>query len=560
MSGFQIPGLGFAKPDEKLPPLPTDHSMNTETTTTTATISQEDVEIKDAEPAAPAAPAQDTNISNQADLNVSAAQEPSAGDAMAVDQPDTEPSLTDALEAALGGLDAPPQAQPAASPAQPQQDQETAPAPLQPDTSANPEWEVDSSPYESSSESSSDSSDSDSDNEGYELLGVEETARLLMEAEGGSDDEGGKNGKGSGPGHMRTKNELPEEIIPKPDVVVTPEMRIQELGAVEHVVDNICLVKAFTPGEYQVLDTGSVLCTEGRAVIGAVAEVIGQVLQPMYTVYFTSADDIRELGLEVGTRVFYPVDHANLVFTEPLKGVRGSDASNLHDEEVAADEMEFSDDEKEAEYKKSLKQKKKDKWKKNNDSKKEPHPLRQEASADAALNYDEDDGPYKPLTRPPGFGEGPVSVEQEPSRATHAKRGDFKSRGRGGRGRGGRGGGGSGPRDGYSLPPQGQAQQQQQQQPSQPQWNAAQAPAPSAPNFGFQMPGWPQQPQAGAAVPPPPPPPGWPGSAQAQGQGQPNQPYINPNFFAALMSHMQQQQQQGGQPQNQWGQQPPPSQ
>ena len=548
MSGFQIPGLGQAKPNETLPPLPTPDML-------AAAASIQDTEIPDA------APADTKNESAPATTEPQPAEAQPApaadSDAMAIDRPESPPSLTGALEAALGGL----------APSQPAQTAQTAPVanteavPLQNDQGDNPEWEVDSSPYESSSESSSsDSSDEDSDNEGYELLGVEETARLLMQAEGGSDDEGDRGAKGASAAQLRTKNEMPEEVIPKPDVTITPEMKIEELGAIEHIVDNIMLIKAFTPGEYQVLDSGSVICTAERVVIGAIADLIGKVLQPMYTVRFTSDQDIKDLGLEVGQTVYYTADHATFVFTEPLKNMKGSDASNLHDEEVGDDEMEFSDDEKEAEYKKALKQKKKDKWKKGT-TKGEPHPLRQESRPDAGLNYDDDeDGPYKPLARPPGYGSGPSTTETyEPPSGRSFQRGGRRgdSRGRGGRGRGaGRGGRGgfNQPRDGYSLP-QGGQQPAQQAAPA-PAWPGAQPPAqgaaPAMPNFGFQLPGWPQAPAPGNAGAVPPPPPGWP-TAQGQ-QGANNGGYVNPAFFAALMSTMQQQQQNGQSP---WGQQPP---
>ncbi|KAH6958389.1 hypothetical protein HG530_009983 [Fusarium avenaceum] len=551
MSGFQIPGLGQAKPNETLPPLPAD--------VVAAAASVQDTEITDAAP---------HDTSNQSAEPVTTEPKPSEAqpapavdaDAMVVDQPESPPSLTGALEAALGGLNPTADAQPAPT-------ANVEPAPLQNDQGDNPEWEVDSSPYESSSESSSsDSSDEDSDNEGYELLGVEETARLLMQAEGGSDDEGDRGAKGTNAGQVRTKNEIVEEVVPKPDVTITPEMKIEELGAIEHIVENIMLIKAFTPGEYQVLDSGSALCTAERVVIGAIAETIGKVLQPMYTVRFTSEQDIKELGLEVGQTVFYPVDHASYVFTEPLKNLKGSDASNLHDEEVGDEEMEFSDDEKEAEYKRAIKQKKKDKWKKDPaKGGKEPHPLRQESRPDGGLNYDDDeDGPYKPLARPPGYGTGPSTTETyEPSSGRNfqqrgGRRGD--SRGRGGRGRGsGRGGRGgfNQPRDGYSMPPQGAPQPAQQAAPPT-QWAGAQPPAqgapPAMPNFGFQFPAWPQQPAQGnvAAAAVPPPPPGWP---NAQGQQAANGgSFVNPAFFAALMSSMQSQ--QGGQPA--WGQQQQP--
>lgn len=555
MSGFQIPGLGEAKLNEVLPPLPADLAA------AAASAAEEDKEMHDANP-----PLEETTLAAAENHNEEAktigSEQPTVhetSDDMLVDKPGSPPSLTSALEAALGGLDSTNTQQPPAA------EQES--VPLQPDQSEHPEWEIDSSPYESSDSSSSDSSsdDDDSDNEGYEPLGIEETARILMETEGGSDDEGDR-GKSSGSGYVRTKNELPEEAIPKPDVTITPEMAISELGVIEHIVENIMLVKAFTPGEYQVLDSGSILCNSERVVIGVIAETIGKVLQPMYTVMFNSAEEVKELGLEVGAKVFYPVDHASYVFTEPLKNLKGSDASNLHDEEIADEEIEFSDDEKEAEYKRSLKQKKKDKWKSSGGREgKQPHPLRQEVSADGGLNYDEDDGPYTPLARPAGYGTGAPQVENyEPTPRSSFPRGGRRgdSRGRGNRGRGsGRGGRGgyNQPRDGYSLPPQNN-QNPQASSSAGSSWNfnpvLPTGQVPSLPQFGFPVPGWPQQTPGQHTGPSavPPPPPGWPGSAQGQGQASDAGAFVNPAFFAALMSQIQAQTGQTG-----WnGQAPPP--
>ncbi|KOS22940.1 H/ACA ribonucleoprotein complex non-core subunit NAF1 [Escovopsis weberi] len=567
MSVFQIPGLGQAKPNEVLPPLASGPAVSS--------ASAQDDEMKDA-----TAPASNDASVESHDSQHQQPQELHASDSMTIDQPESPPSLTGALEAAIGGLgDAVPEelAPPPPPPPQQQQQQEEQ-VPLGPDQSEHPEWEIDSSPYESSSESSSssDSSDEeDSDQEGYEPLGIEETARLLMEMEGGSDDEGERGGKASGSGYLRSKNELPEESVPMPDVTITPDMRIEELGAVEHMVDNIILVKAFTPGEYQVLDAGSVLCTAERVVVGAIAETIGKVLQPMYTVMFSSAEDIRELGLEVGTKLYYPVGHASFVFTEPLKNIKGSDASNLHDEEVGDEEIEFSDDEKEAEYKRSLKQKKKDKWKNGGAGReKEPHPLRQETSADDGLKYDEDDdGPYKPLARPAGYGAGPVSVESSYESSSRPRQAFQRGRGRDARGgRGGRGGRSSGrggrggfnaPRESYSMPPQGQ-QQFAPPPPPPPPVAATTASThgamPTLPNFGFPLPGWPTPGQTLIPPPPPPVPAGWSPPAGTEGHQAPNPgAFVNPAFFAALMSQMQAQSGQGawGQ-QSQQQQQPPP--
>jgi len=364
----------------------------------------------------------------------------------------------------------------------------------QPTDPQEAEFELDSSPIQSSSEDDSDSDDSSSsgdseEDDDYKLLDPEEQARILMEGDGGSDDEGGgKGAKGSG-GQLRTKNEVPEEIIPKPDVTITPEMKIEELGEVEAIVENILLIKAKTSGEYRVLESGSVLCLADRSVIGVVSETLGRVQQPLYSVRFTNTEEIEKAGLGPRIKVFYSEQHSTYVFTQALKAYKGSDASNLHDEEVGDEELEFSDDEAEAEHKRRIKQKKMEKRggkiQHNSAPTRGGHPLQQQQIAYdpmVGLSYDdEDDGPYKPLSRPAGFadtvgrseapqegvgcgdrehrGNKEGSPSQYQPRELYGRgrgRGD-RGRGRGDRGRGndrGRGRGGFQERrnDGFSQP------------------------------------------------------------------------------------------------------------
>ena len=226
-------------------------------------------------------------------------------------------------------------------------------------TNAEAEFEMDSSPLDSSFTDSSDESSSSNDSavDEYEMLDPEDQARRLMAEVGGSDEEGaGKGNKTEGP--LRTANEKPDEIVPKPDIVITADMRIQELGHVETIVENVVLIKAKTSGEYQVLEFGSVLCLEDKTVVGAVAETLGRVQQPYYAVRFTNSTAIAEAGISKDTTIFYVEQHSTYVFTQPLKAFKGSDASNIHDEEVGDDELEFSDDEAEAEHKRRVKQQK----------------------------------------------------------------------------------------------------------------------------------------------------------------------------------------------------------
>ncbi|KAJ5774843.1 Translation elongation/initiation factor/Ribosomal beta-barrel [Penicillium paradoxum] len=342
----------------------------------------------------------------------------------------------------------------------------------------HPEWEVDSSPYESSSDSSDSSDSDDSDDEDYPILSAEEQARILMLAEGGSDDEG--DGKGKSGGHLRTTNEIEQEILPVPDVKITPEMNIVFLGKVHAAIDNNVLVEANTSGEYQVLESGSLLCSDDRQVIGVVAETLGRVENPLYTIAYATAAEVQEKGLVKGKDIFYVEGHSTFVFTQPLKGMKGSDASNFHDEEVADEEMEFSDDEAEAEYKRKLKQKRQERKEAREGPRgKKPAPGPSKLNQ-SELNYDDAGGEegYTPLARPTNLHEM-MSSREPPVEGN--ERGGFRGgrgRGRGDRGRGGRGRGGRGGREweqdrrpqqgnssSYEAQPQAQAQAQPQPQP-----------------------------------------------------------------------------------------------
>lgn len=315
------------------------------------------------------------------------------------------------------------------------------------------EWEADSS-VESSDSSSESSSSQDEDDEDYELLDPEEQARILMQ-DGGSDDEGdiSKAGKPGGSSHVKTKNEIQEDKVERPDVTVTSDMAIEELGTVETLVDNLVVIKAKTTGEYQVLETGSVLCLDDRSVIGAVTETLGRVQQPYYSVRFNSRDEIVAAGISAASKIFYVPQHSTYVFTQALKAIKGSDASNLHDEEVGVEEMEFSDDEAEAEYKRRIKQDRSAKRggrgaAQGQTSRRQQHApaVRNSPYGDNSGTSDvKDDGePYTPLSRPSNYHElmmqgGAHPVAQVPHIQSSGHPRGGRNRGRGARGA--RGGG-----------------------------------------------------------------------------------------------------------------------
>lgn len=347
-------------------------------------------------------------------------------------------------------------------------------APLDEAVSGEAEWELDSSAEQSSSDDSSSnrsaSSEDENDAEDYELLNPEEQARILMQGDFGSDDEGdnAKPGKTGGSVQVRTKNEILEDKVEKPNVTITATMKLQDLGTVEFLVGNLVVIKANISGEFQVLESGSVLCLADRTVIGTVAEPLGRVQQPYYSVRFNSKEEIAEAGVAVGTNVFYVEEYSRRAFTQTLKTMKGSDASNIHDEEVGEDEVEFSDDEAEAEYKKRGRLGRQGGRGSRHASQMPFGRHVPPAAAGSGLKYDNgpasaevpraDDELYTPLARPSNFheligaGDARSELESPPGGAGGGHRGG-RGRDRGWSSRGGRGGrGGRNPRHDQGRP------------------------------------------------------------------------------------------------------------
>ena len=84
-------------------------------------------------------------------------------------------------------------------------------------------------------------------------------------------------------------------------------------------------------------------------------ETFGSVQQPFYSLRFPATAVPDPAVFTVGRAVHYAPKMASFVFTRDIRNIKGSDASNIWDEEVGAAEMEWSDDEAEQEYKRSVK-------------------------------------------------------------------------------------------------------------------------------------------------------------------------------------------------------------
>lgn len=184
-----------------------------------------------------------------------------------------------------------------------------------------------------------------------------------------------------------TKNEVLEPTVDVPPFSIVPESQeIRPLGKIHSIVDCVVVVaqdvgmapgskpnpngsmparaapvdrygkKGEEEGEYSVLDTGSLLSFQDRHVLGVVYETFGSVLSPLYALRYTSAAHVNRDLIQIGKPVYYVPSNSTYVLTRSLRALgKGSDASNLWDEEIGDDEREFSDDEAEAAYKRNTK-------------------------------------------------------------------------------------------------------------------------------------------------------------------------------------------------------------
>ncbi|SNX84959.1 related to NAF1 - nuclear assembly factor [Melanopsichium pennsylvanicum] len=179
-----------------------------------------------------------------------------------------------------------------------------------------------------------------------------------------------------------TKNEILAPDVEQPaiqEVTEAEKATLRKLGKVHSIVDSVVVVEQDVTkpepgpananavpvdsagrqgereGEYSVLDTGSLLCFEDGKVLGLVFETFGSIHNPMYSIRFASAAAIDRDVVEKGKAVYYLPAQSTYVLTQLLRQMKGSDASNIWDEEVAEDEIDYSDDEQEAEAKRRAK-------------------------------------------------------------------------------------------------------------------------------------------------------------------------------------------------------------
>ncbi|CAG8801815.1 493_t:CDS:2, partial [Racocetra fulgida] len=132
---------------------------------------------------------------------------------------------------------------------------------------------------------------------------------------------------------LRTKNELIDIVIPKPEIDLKPDMGLKLIGTILHVVENYVVIQSINPGENQVLDSDTVLLLEGPEVFGTIFETIGPVSQPLYVVRFNNESEFNKEKTVKGANVYAADEYIHYAFPDQIRQFKGCDASNINDEE-----------------------------------------------------------------------------------------------------------------------------------------------------------------------------------------------------------------------------------
>ncbi|TFK41856.1 Gar1/Naf1 RNA binding region-domain-containing protein [Crucibulum laeve] len=208
---------------------------------------------------------------------------------------------------------------------------------------------------DSSESSSESSSDSDSESEPPEQKNALESQDL-------DDDEDPVPSAATG-NYFSTKHEIPEVdiIVPELDEVEANEV-LEKVGEIMNTMEKVAIIRGLPSeianrGSDRALDSDTLLVFDDRKVMGYVYETFGPTSQPLYQVKFNNTYPLNPEQVRIGREVFHVPARSHFVFLSRIKALKGSDASNVHDEEPGDDELEFSDDEAEAAYRSRLKRK-----------------------------------------------------------------------------------------------------------------------------------------------------------------------------------------------------------
>ena len=278
---------------------------------------------------------------------------------------------------------------------------------------------TDSSPL--ISDSDSDDSDSDSDSAKSYTSDIDFIAQELLNRSQAQDLEADAD-DGEGPTNTnadaapRTRNEVEDMVLPRPDIVITRDMNLKLLGSVHSLVNTIVTIHA-TGNTEQFPDVGTPLCLDDGTVLGAISDTFGTAEHLFHTFGFATMEELNAQNLKLGDLIYFPEHLAQLA---PVDRSKGYDTSNIYDEELE-DGSDFTDDEAEKAHKRKKTTQSASRVgrstrgggrdardARSNPSSSTYHP--RSSMAPESLRYDDgdagnDDGPYNPLRRPTDLGQ-----------------------------------------------------------------------------------------------------------------------------------------------------------
>lgn len=157
----------------------------------------------------------------------------------------------------------------------------------------------------------------------------------------------------SGPPKTKHEMEILPPVDPLPFFRVPDYHQLIQVGHVHNIIDSTITVKSdFVSDQNLPLDHDSLLFYGDRTAIGKIFDTFGPIQEPFYTIRFNSSDDIDNERAVIGAAVYRSPEYSTIVLTNSLKKMKGTDASNIFDEELPEEEQEYSDDEAERSAKK----------------------------------------------------------------------------------------------------------------------------------------------------------------------------------------------------------------
>lgn len=162
--------------------------------------------------------------------------------------------------------------------------------------------------------------------------------------------------KASATGRMKTTHEVdPDDYYNEATVPRAPQLGAADvlvpIGTVAATMPAKCLVTASV--SIGVLDLDNVVFSHNRKCVGFVEDVLGPVDQPLYLIFFYPKSEGEHEAIEKGQNLYCPLKGIKLVVISALREHKGCDASNIYDEEISKDDVEYSDDEEERKAKRS---------------------------------------------------------------------------------------------------------------------------------------------------------------------------------------------------------------